>query len=109
MTSAWPLWQVRLKTWDTESRGRGLNKQHDPVTLAGVLPMNRNLPVPCGPTEISEACITQTAVTAWLYTARQAFRRALQRVEYSQLGMDSVGFFLNAKSSFQDWNIMKLF
>lgn len=93
---------------DTESTGRGLNKQNGPIIMAGMLPKDRNLPVPCGPTKIMYfcTCITQTAVTAWLYTARQAFRRPLQRVKYSQLGIDSMEFFLNAKSRFQDWNIM---
>lgn len=94
---------------DTESTGRGWNKQNGPVIMAVMLPKDRNLPVPCGSTKISEACITQTAVTAWLYTARQSFGRPLQRFKYSQLGTDSMAFFLNAKSRFQDWNIMQLF
>lgn len=62
--------------------------------MAGVLLKDRNLPVPRGDTKISEACVTQTAVTAWLYTARQSFRRPLQRFKYTQLGTDSMGFFL---------------
>lgn len=63
----------------------------------------------CGPTKISEACITQTAVTAWLYTARQSFRRPLWDLNTINLALIQWDFFLNAKSRFQDWNIMQLF
>lgn len=84
---------------DTESTERGWNKQNGPVIMVGTLPKNRSLPVPCGPTEIYEACVPQTAVTAWLSTARQPFTRPLRSLKYSQLGIDSVGFFFKMQKA----------
>lgn len=96
---------------DAESTGRGWNKQNGPVIMAGVLRKDRNLPMPSylWSHKNQWGMYNTNSSDSLALHCKTVFQKTSLRFKYNQPGTDSMGFFLNAKSRFQDWNRMQLF